>query len=296
MDSDGATRHLVVREDPRVLGQLDQLVLGSRMVFFAGLPGTGKSLLIHQLAHLAHAAGRSIYLLQWDVARPRFEASEAGKRYPLLNGVTHIVIRRAVGIWARQALARWHADHPDPKSLLIGETPLVGHRLIELARPMDDAAEPILTAASCQFVIPVPSPDVRRFLEEERRRRIRRPMHHREREDAPPEVLRTLWEELVDAARRLGLDTSRITSTPPLYDPELYACVYRTVLAHRHAQDLPVETRFPSAPFSVYELDLQAHDLVPMAQEPDRFIAEVEREYPDLNRLWEEVAGWYRVS
>ena len=37
-----------------------------RLVFFAGMPGTGKSLLVHLLAHLAHAAGRPVHLLQWD--------------------------------------------------------------------------------------------------------------------------------------------------------------------------------------------------------------------------------------
>ncbi len=295
MGGGSADRHLVVREDPRVYSRLEQLALESRIVFFAGLPGTGKSLLIHQLAHLAHAAGRTIHLLQWDVVRPLFEASAAGRRYPILNGVTHIVIRKAVGAWARHGLIAWQKRCRHPRHLLIGETPLVGHRLIELARRMDDAAEPLLTAASCQFVIPVPSRDVRRFLEDERHRRIHRPTHDREREDAPPDVLRILWEQLVDVARQLGLETTRVKDTPP-YDPDLYTRVYRTVLTHRHAQDLPVETRFPSAAFSVYEFDLPTHELVPIAHEPDRFIVEVERQYPDLNTLQEEVARWYHVQ
>jgi adenylylsulfate kinase-like enzyme len=53
------------------------------MVFLAGLPGTGKSLLAHQLAHMASDAGRTIHLLQWDVARPVFEASAAGTPHQL---------------------------------------------------------------------------------------------------------------------------------------------------------------------------------------------------------------------
>jgi MoxR-like ATPase len=52
-----------------------------RMVFVVGLPGTGKSLVVHQLVHVASAAGRAVHLLQWDVARPGFEASPAGRRY-----------------------------------------------------------------------------------------------------------------------------------------------------------------------------------------------------------------------
>ena len=78
-----------------------------RMVFFAGLPGTGKSLLVHQVAHLAFGVGRSVHLLQWDVARPVFEASPAGRRYPLVDGVTQAVIRKAAGLWVRQALVTW---------------------------------------------------------------------------------------------------------------------------------------------------------------------------------------------
>ena len=59
---------------------LDALARHARIIFFAGLPGAGKSLLIHQLAQLAHSRGRAIDLLQWDVARPVFEASEPGRR------------------------------------------------------------------------------------------------------------------------------------------------------------------------------------------------------------------------
>lgn len=140
------------------------------MVFVAGLPGTGKSLLIHQLAHVAGAAGRVIHLLQWDVARPVFEASDAGRRYPMVDGVTHPIVRKAVGLWSRRALAGWQRRHPGAEHLLIGETPFVGHRLIELARCADDAAEPVLSAATCRFVIAVPSVEVRRFVEAERDR------------------------------------------------------------------------------------------------------------------------------
>jgi hypothetical protein len=91
---------VLIADDPPLLAALEALAREGRLVFFAGLPGTGKSLLLHQLAHLAHARGRRLHLLQWDVARPVFEASEAGRRYPLEGGVTHGVIRLAVGRWA----------------------------------------------------------------------------------------------------------------------------------------------------------------------------------------------------
>ena len=155
-----------------------------RLVFFAGLPGTGKSLLVHQLAHLAAGAGRSVHLLQWDVARPVFEASPPGQRYPLKDGVTHPAIRKAAGLWVREALAAWDERYPGPEPMLIGETPFVGSRFIELARRAEDRAETLLASTSCRFVLPVPSCEVRRFIESERERRSASPTHAREREDA----------------------------------------------------------------------------------------------------------------
>lgn len=172
---------VVLRPESELHHALRDLARQARLVFFAGLPGTGKSLLIHQLAHLAHAGGRTIHLLQWDVVRPVFETSDAGRRYPQVDGVTHGMIRMAAGRWARDAVRRWHQEHPQSLHLLIGETPFVGHRLIELARPADDAAEPLLTRAETRFVIAVPSREVRQHLEAERERRAARPLHDRER-------------------------------------------------------------------------------------------------------------------
>ena len=134
--------------------RLRELGRSARIVVFAGLPGTGKSFFVHRLAHLCHAAGRTVHLLQWDRVRPAFEASLPGRRYPLRDGVTHPVIRKAAGTWARQSVARWAPAHREPVDLLVGEAPLVGGRFIELARRADDRAEPWLDADACQFVIP----------------------------------------------------------------------------------------------------------------------------------------------
>ena len=196
---------LVAAADPGLYAHLQRLASAQRCVFFAGLPGTGKSLLSHQLTHLAHALGRTVHMLQWDVARPVFEASAAGQRYPVVQGVTHGVIRKAAGLWARQAVVQWHQRYPEAGHLLIGETPLVGHRFIELARQRADAAEPLLQTAC--FVVPVPSRAVRDFLEAERQRRSVRPLHAQEREDAPPQVLRDLWRHLAGIAPALGVST-----------------------------------------------------------------------------------------
>src|SRR5436309_14175621 len=189
--SDAVAARLVVHAD-RGLAERVRGLAGQRIVFFAGLAGTGKSHLVHQLVHLAGAAGRTVHLLQWDVARPVFEASPAGQRYPLADGVTHAVIRRAAGLWVRDALVDWNARYHDPEHLLVGEVPFVGNRFVELARRIDDRAEAMLTAASCRFAIAVPSGEVRRLLEAQRERRPRTPLHPRDREDAPPHLPRHL--------------------------------------------------------------------------------------------------------
>ena len=287
---------LVLTEDSQLYGALRRLATDQRMVFFAGLPGMGKSLLIHQLAHLAGAAGRKIHLLQWDVARPVFEACEAGQRYPMVGGVTHGVIRKAIGLWSRHAVLDWHRDHPAPEHLLIGEIPLVGHRLIELARPVADAAESLLTAGSCCFVIPVPSREVRRFLEAERARRAERPAHEREREDAPPDVLRELWQQLVGVAGALGVvGATRAPDASVPYDPLVYRQVYQLVLKHRRTRVVTVDTVLSTGGVSAYDFAIARRDVAPSPDDAARFIREVEAQYPDSEPLEREIDRWYVV-
>jgi hypothetical protein len=285
---------LVVPDGSPLLAALVRLARDGRAVFFAGLPGTGKSLLIHQLAHLAHARGRPIHLLQWDVARPVFEASPPGRSYPLDRGVTHGIIRLAVGRWARAAIARWWAEHAGGADVLIGETPLVGHRFMALVRPARDPAEPVLAAVSTRFVIPVPSRALRAHLEAERERRARAPLHPREREDAPPDVLRDLWRDLAVVAGLLGL-AREPTGSPIPYDPALYQRVYERLLAHRHAEALPLSTRLPTGDMSPYALRVPAADLVPSPAEAAHAIGEVEEEFRDPEALRREIAAWYRI-
>lgn len=272
---------MLIADDPSLLAALETLARDQRLVFFAGLPGTGKSLLIHQLAHLAHARGRRIHLLQWDVARPVFEASEAGRRYPLDGGVTHGVIRLAVGRWARGAVARWHARHRGAEHLLIGETPFIGHRLIDLARPAADEAESLLTSPAAAFVIPVPSRALREHLEAERARRAREPLHAREREDAPPEVLRALWRDLA------GADVP--------YDPTVYQRAYERVLRHRRAEVLPLHARLQTDGISAYDFRVPVRDFVPTPGEAARAIAEVEASHPDAADVQRAIDGWART-
>ena len=294
MSSSRSVDRVIVPDGSPLFAALDALASTARLVFFAGLPGTGKSLLIHQLAHLAHGRGRSIHLLQWDVARPVFESSRAGRRHPQVQGVTHGLVRLAVGRWARAAIARWHAAHPGLDHLLIGETPFIGHRLVSLARPADDSAEPALTAESTRFVIPVPSRELRAHLEAERERRAREPRHAREREDAPPAVLRALWRELLEVAGKLGVAASGDGEDVP-YDPDIYRRVYERLLVHRHASALPMATRLPAERLSAYDFTIPTSDVLPTEEEASRLVEETEARYPHASRLEVELADWYRV-
>ena len=82
-----------------------------RMIFFTGVPGVGKSLLIQQLALIANAAGRTVHLLQYNLAREPFETELNIQKYPEIEGVTDPAIRKAVGQWAREAIVGWHERH-----------------------------------------------------------------------------------------------------------------------------------------------------------------------------------------
>ena len=115
----------------------------------------GKSLLLQQLSLIAGEVGRRVHLLQWDVARGPFETPEILARYPETDGVTHAVIRKAAGLWAREAVGAWQRRHADPRDLLIGEVPLIGNRLIELVQRRDDEVEGLLAGEGSVFLIPV---------------------------------------------------------------------------------------------------------------------------------------------
>jgi len=261
------------------LDALLQRLAGLRMVFFAGLPATGKSLLVHQIAHLAAGRGRTVHLLQWDVARPVFERSEAGQRYRVENGQANPAMRPIVGAWARAEVARWHQRHLDSEHLLVVEPPLIGRRLIELTVPADDATEPLLVSAESQWVLPVPTNDVRRHIERERERRSTNPLHRQERQDASPNVLRAVWPEILEAAAGKGVaaDPSAGTGT---YDSAIYEAVYRLWLMHRPLHVEPIDQVLPTAEMSVYQYGVEYLPLVPDKDEADAFIRAWEAAHP----------------
>ena len=276
--------------------RLHELARTRRMVFIAGLPGVGKSLWLRELAEAAHSYGRRVSLLQWDVARQPFDAAVLLARYPEVDGITHAVLRNAAGLWARDAVVSWDAQHRDDDALLTGETPLIGHRFVELARHADDDAEPALAADTTRFVVPVPSVEVRRAIEDARAATTASPRHERERADAVPNVLRLLWGELLDAAAQLAAERGEAPPVDIGYDPNTYLAVFSWALGERNWEPLPVEVVLPSQPRSVYDIDAPVVDLAPTESEAEAYVARVEREYPDLEALRRETAAWWRSA
>ena len=287
--------NVIIPIESELYSAFQRLAENQRLVFFAGLPGVGKSLLAQQLANMAYAMGRQIHLLQWDTARPAFETDIVLARYREVDGTTHSVIRKAVGLWARCAVSRWHEHYSDRENLLVGETPLIGNRLIELARPRDAAVEDLLKDEQTRFVVPIPSREVRRLIQDSRRKRSTDPQHERERADAIPRVMRELWQELYRAARELGVVDNVPQGADIDYDPLLYRMVYEKILTYRPTEIVEIDMVLSTGNQSVYDFEIPTHDVVPNEDEALAYIEEVERLYPDQRGLEREMQNWYIV-
>ena len=274
---------LILAPDSAIYRKFADFIAGADYVFFAGLPGVGKSLLLQQMALMAGARGRRVHLLQWDVARQPFESP----RYPLVDGATHPNVIKATGAWVRDAIVEWDTAR-SPEDILLGEFPLIGGRMMEIARPADDAAEALLRRERTQFVIPVPSRQVRALIESRREQSIAKPQHNNEAHDAPPDLLRALWRDLHKVALRLRLADE---ATDDAYAPAVYAAVYQHLLQHRNHQVLAIDAPLqPKA--SVYDEMATLPQLRASAPLAAAIMARVERaESQALART--DTRAWY---
>ena len=268
------------------------------MVFVTGLPGTGKSLMLQQLAGMAHRLGRRVHLLQWDVCRQPFETNaRVQAHYPEIDGVTHHGVRKGVGIWARNVVLAWHARFHGGTDILIGETPLVGNRLIELVHHEEDKTEPLLReAAITSFIVPTPSREVKQRIEKQRIERTAQPLHEREKDDAQPHVMLAAWSEFCSVAHQFNLILAKqILEKSTHYDPDLYYRIYDILLKHRPHSRLSMDLTLATEHSSVYDLDVDQIDLIPTPDEVDRALNDMERRYPDGKTLAHEINYWYVV-
>ena len=228
----------------------------------------GKSLLLQQLTLMAAEAGRPAHLLQWDAARQPFESPD----YPLVEGATHPLVIKAVGVWLRTALVEWANVNRAQGAMLIGEAPLIGGRLMELARPDDDDAETLLSHQRAQFVLPLPSRALRAIIEARRASTIAHPQHENEAHDAPPDLLRALSTDLNRVALKLGLTDASAADSH--YSPKIYEAVYRHLLRHRQVISLPMDEPLQPAG-SVYEGAADLPQLAASQEQAQRILAEV---------------------
>jgi hypothetical protein len=100
-------------------------------------------------------------------------------------------------------------------------------------------------------------------------------------------VLRDLWQSLATIAGG--------GAGPSPYDPAVYASVYERVLRHRNTEVVGLDVILPTERLSVYDFAVSPRDLVPSADDAERFIDEVERRYADLRALDGEIARWWET-
>lgn len=270
------------------LYQCFEQALDKRMVFFTGLSGVGKSLYIQQFSNLAASSGRTVHLLQWDVTREAFQSEQLLAKYPEVDGVTHSVIRKAVGLWARQGILQWHRQYTDSQHILIAELPLIGNRLVELVQQHDDPVEHLLASNQVQFFIPVPSQQVRAHIIGCRTASIDRPEHAREAADAPVSVVNSMWRQVRELAVMLGMNVE-----DKGYDPYLYSEVYQYLLVHRNAKSIFIEQILQTQD-SVYELGGIASELLATPSQVDAIFKQLESGC-SLEQIELMVNNWYQI-
>jgi hypothetical protein len=280
-------RNTVLAQSGVALRLLESAARHARIVVFCGIPGVGKSLFLREQHSLALLAGRRVHRLEWDVARQAFEQSTILSRYPEIDGSTHVMIRRAIGIWSRAAIQRWSECHAGQRDMLLIEAPLVGARLIEIAQVIDDGAEPLLSAQETQFFVPTPTRQVRLAIEAARRAESTANRHLRDAANASPRVVDELWRNVAVTAERLGLVSPDVTSS---YSPTTYYAVYEAVLRHRHASQIPIETIIED-PGSPHVMGSPIEELVPLPTEALELLARAEAE--GAEPIAERATRWY---
>lgn len=252
--------------------ELRRCAAQARCVVICGVPGVGKSLFVREQTLIARSRGRVVHRLEWDVSRLAFDQPQILARYPEIDDVTHPVIRRAAGLWVRQAVGDWFRSHGHGLDLLVIEAPLIGGRFSELARVEEDTAEPFLAGGATQFLVPQPSREVRAAIHGARSRETAEHRHALDSKNAPPALVDALWQQILDTADSLGVP--RDTGDGG-YSPELYFAVYGRLLRHRHVAAVPVNDVVELA-HSPHALPALTRQLSPSAREATRLIALIE--------------------
>jgi adenylate kinase family enzyme len=270
------------------LHELWSRISGLRCIVVVGLPGTGKSLLVREIAAAAGAANRCSTVMQWDVSRESWDSAvSAAGRYPEVDGVTHEAVRVAMGSWVREAVGDWFS-HAEEDDLLIVEAPHIGGRFSELAHVMHDAAEASLRGLDTLFVLVAPTKELQLILKSQRAADMESQGEGLyERNNASPDLLDELTNSLRGPALEFGIESSSSTG----YDPELYADLMQHVLRHRKVL-LVRPDRLMEATGSVYSLGDQSRRLWATEEQIQRSLKVVES--MSTKELVQHTSDWFR--
>ena len=265
-------------------------IAGLRCIVVVGLPGTGKSLLVREIAAAASADGRASTVIQWDVSRESWDNHpSAAATYPEIDGITHEGIRTAMGSWIRKAVADWHSQHAGGNDLLIVEAPHIGGRFSELAHIVDDAAEPSLRGHDTLFVIVAPTKDLQLTLKSQRAADMESQGEGSyESNNASPDLLDELTNSLRGPAQELGIVSTSSTG----YDPELYAGLMQHVLRHRNVHFVRPD-RLMEITGSVYSLVDQSSRLWATEEQVQRSLDVAEA--MSQKELAQHTNDWFRT-
>ena len=281
---------IIIPQDSPIRAQLEHAVSTRRMIFVAGLPGTGKSLMLQQIILLADQAGRRVHTMQWDAARRPFETPQWLDKYPEVDNLTHPGIRKAVGLWVRDGVMNWHAQNSDPAELLVAELPVVGGRFTELLHQLEDEAEALLGSDHAVLFVPIPRAEIRRAIEGFRADTFANPRNEQETKDAPPEIVQNDWLD-IRRVHDLWTDTQSDPAKAHVYDAEIYRHVYDRLMRHRNLQILDIDRTFETKG-SAYERAVPVRELAATAGEITASYARLEREFPG-DSVGPAVEAWY---
>ena len=258
-----------------------------RILLMAGLPSTGKSLMLQQLIILASEAGRHVHTLQWDDARSAFETQDWLQVFPEVDGVTHPGIRRAIGLWVRRAVATWHNQHQSRSDILIVELPVVGGRFAELLQPVNDDAEPLLKSQDTLVLVPVPTNKMRYVITGIRAETSRNPRNEFEARDAPPHIVESSWAEI----RRLYIEWNVIADESEVderYQEAICRSVFEHLCRYRHLQILSIDREYPTTG-SAYERSTTTQAVRASSQDVAAAYAQLMQLHPNQPaQLWIE--------
>ncbi len=279
----------IIPQSSPVYTKLNDLSKDCKIVIFSGLPGTGKSLYINEFFDLAISNKRNVTVIQWDKARKAFELPEIMERFPMGDGVIHNGVKLIAGEFIKYSVGSWIGNAAENDLLLI-EAPLVGHRFIELMEQGDveSEVEQALSAGSCKVIVPIPSKEIRRKIEEERERQVDE--NAKEWIGAKPSVMRKLWILVYNIAIEMGMDLE--INDQAEYDPKVIEFVFNKISKHRSFIALNIDEVFEVPEQSEAEL----HRLDSIIAEPEmalKLFKKVITLYPTDESIDAYVASWY---